>query len=587
MITKIAVENVKGFGSPAQVLNVQLIPGKPNIVVAPNGFGKSSISKAFDCLTSQGIVLNDTDFHNNKKDAIPSLLVEHEGVSYVTDSIRNEVFTHFQCFCINSPLKPDSVTRNIRHSFINTKDYLGIEPVVILKNTPISKSLSYSPSAYKTDFRGNGKILPNINSELQSIVIFPYAEMEAFGGARKWAKVQKVWDYLKAQTGSVEAISASVDDSLFSELDALPEYVKIAECICHYLPCNSKLDVFLRFWILYKLYNSNKKIFKQTVERNRFNRFVDNLNTSIQGLDTTWVGIRAVEEGRQLVIRFPKAGNISYGQRDSLYLFASLERIKTEIDYNRPVILIVDELFDYLDPVNMTIIQYFFSEFIKSCKKKVEIYPVILTHLSPEYYHNYSFTQMNVQYLGFAEGVPDTATKRLLKARGNSAEESVIYSVVSKYLLHYHNDVQINAEEKFVSLGLRKNWGKGYGFWEYLVEECNKYFTDQEYDYYAISTAVRVRVEKLVYDRLSNEEDRQLFLGTNGTMKKFAEMAKKGIDIPDVYSLLGIIYNDAEHLPSKADTDKPIIYRLNNPTIKHIIHTIFNEDNPITIEHLK
>lgn len=587
MITKIAIENVKGFGTPAQELNFQLVPGKPNIVVAPNGFGKSSMSKAFDCLTPKGIVLNDTDFHDNNKNAIPSLLVEHDGVPYVTDSSRNEVFTHFQCFCINSPLKSDSVTRNIKHSYINTKDYLSIEPVVVIKNTPISKSLSYSPAAYKNAFKGNGKILPNINSELQGIVNFPFAEMDAFGGARKWSKVQKVWDYLNAQRGSVEAIIASVDDSLFSELDVMPEYIKIAECIFHSMQCRTKLDLYLRFWILYNLYNADKRLFKQAVERNRFNRFVDNLNTSIQSLDTTWVGVTAIEEGRKLVIRFPKAGNISYGQRDSLYLFASLERIKTDIDFKRPVILIVDELFDYLDPVNMTIIQYFFSEFIKSCKKKVEIYPVILTHLSPEYYHNYSFMQMNVQYLGFTEGVPDTATKRLLKARGNSADESAIYGVVSKYLLHYHYDIQINAEETFLSLGLRKNWGKGYGFWIYLVEECNKYFANKEYDYYAISTAVRVRVEKLVYDSLPNDADKQLFLGTNGTMKKFTVMANKGIDIPDVYSLLGIIYNDAEHLPLKTDSDKPIIYRLNNPTIKHIIHKVFNEDYPITIDHLR
>lgn len=585
MITKISIENVKGFGSPAQELNIKLVPGKPNIVVAPNGYGKSSLSKAFDCLCYNGIVLGDTDFHANNTNAQPSLTVEYDDAVYVTDKNRNEVYSHFQCFCINSPLKPKSVTKRIAGQFNQTKDFLEIEEVVLQRNLPIVKTLSYSSSEYKAAFDGNGKILPNINPDLFRIVEFPYSEMEAFGGVRKWSKVQKVWDYLKTIPGSVETIAASIDDNVFSELDALPEYQAITECISRYMHCVTKLDVFLRFWILNKLYFTDKKTFKQAIERNRFNLFLDGLNSSIQALDTTWVELKAIEEGRQLVVRFPKAGSISYGQRDSLFLFASLERIKFELEFDKPVILIVDELFDYLDSVNMTIIQYFFSEFIKYCKKRVEIYPIILTHLSPEYYHNYTFTNMNVQYLGFSEGVSDTPTKRLLKARGNSVNDSPIYEDVSKYLLHYHTGT-ISSDSTFESMGLRKKWGKDHGFWEYLVDECNKYLTDQLYDYYAISTAVRVRVEKVVFDQLGSAEDKETFLDRkNGTMNKFHFASEKGIEIPDIYSLLGIIYNDAEHLPAKADADKPIIYRLKNPIIKHMIHKVFNMDTPITLNH--
>ena len=102
MITKITIENVKGFGSPAHELKVQLVPGRPNIVVAPNGFGKSSLSRAFDCLRPEGIILQETDFHGNNNAALPSLMVEHDGVSYVTNQALNDVYSHFQCFCINS-----------------------------------------------------------------------------------------------------------------------------------------------------------------------------------------------------------------------------------------------------------------------------------------------------------------------------------------------------------------------------------------------------------------------------------------------------------------------------------------------------
>lgn len=586
MITKISIENIKGFGSPAQDLNVQLYPGKPNILVAPNGFGKSTISRAFDCLSADGLSLEETDIHKGDKSLLPRLKVVLDGQDYVTDHTKNEVYAHFQCFCINSPLKPTSVTKRIGGVRNYTVNSLDIEEVVLLKNTPIVKSLSYSSSDYKNTFGTNGKLLPNINGDLCRITRFPNAEFDSFVGVKNDRKVQKITDHLNSINATVEAINAMVNDQTFIELTAMPEYQKIVEFISNTFGCTGLMDVFLRFWILKRLYYSDRKQFKQAVERNKFEAFMVHLNESFSALDTTWVGIQAVEENRNLIVRFPKAGNISYGQRDSLYLFASFERIKFEMDGSRPIILVVDELFDYLDMVNMTIIQYFFSEFIAICKRRVDIYPIIMTHLSPEYYHNYTFSKMNVQYLGDSSGISNTPTKALLKARGVDETTSTLYGDVSKYLLHYHTGT-INREADFLALGLRKKWGSGYGFYEYLIEECNKYFAGQPFDYYAITTAVRVRVEKVVHDSLQTDEDKTVFLDTNGTKKKFAEAVNRGVEIPDVFSLLGIIYNDAEHLPQNNDADKTIIYRLSNPMIKHMIHELFNFSTPVTLDYLK
>lgn len=586
MITKISIENIKGFGSPAQEFNVQLYPGKPNIIVAPNGYGKSTISRAFDCLSEKGLTLEETDRHKGNNSLLPSLKVILDGQEYVTNHNKNEVYAHFQCFCINSPLKPTSVTKRIGGIRNYTVNSLDIEEVVLMKNTPILKSLSYSSSEYKNAFGSNGKLLPNINGDLYRITRFPNAEFDSFVGVKNDRKVQKIIGYLNSVNDTVEAINAMVNDQTFSELTALSEYQTIIKFIAETFGCTCLMDVFLRFWILKKLYYSDRKQFKQAVERNRFNAFLAHLNKSFNALDTTWVGIQAVEENRNLIVKFPKAGNISYGQRDSLYLFASFEKIKFDMDGSRPVILVVDELFDYLDMVNMTIIQYFFSEFIALSKKKVDIYPIIMTHLSPEYYHNYTFSKMNVQYLGDSSGISNTPTKALLKARGVDETSSILYNDVSKYLLHYHTST-INREADFLAFGLRKKWGSGYGFYEYLIEECNNYFTSQPFDYYAITTAVRVRVEKMVHDSLQTSDDKTIFLDAKGTKKKFAEAINRGVEIPDVFSLLGIIYNDAEHLPQNNDADKIIIYRLNNPMIRHMIHELFDNLTPITLDYLK
>ncbi|MFH0759445.1 MAG: hypothetical protein V2B15_19315 [Bacteroidota bacterium] len=47
-IKSIEVTNVKGISN--KLLKLDLEPNKPNILVAPNGFGKSSIGIAFDSL---------------------------------------------------------------------------------------------------------------------------------------------------------------------------------------------------------------------------------------------------------------------------------------------------------------------------------------------------------------------------------------------------------------------------------------------------------------------------------------------------------------------------------------------------------
>ncbi|WP_420553917.1 hypothetical protein [Neptuniibacter marinus] len=44
-IKKLIIENIKGFSSQSFELNI--IPNKPSLLVAPNGFGKSSLAAAF------------------------------------------------------------------------------------------------------------------------------------------------------------------------------------------------------------------------------------------------------------------------------------------------------------------------------------------------------------------------------------------------------------------------------------------------------------------------------------------------------------------------------------------------------------
>jgi len=55
-IWSIELTNVKGIGN--HTFQLDLIPNKPNILVAPNGFGKSSFGIAFDSLRRNKIELD-------------------------------------------------------------------------------------------------------------------------------------------------------------------------------------------------------------------------------------------------------------------------------------------------------------------------------------------------------------------------------------------------------------------------------------------------------------------------------------------------------------------------------------------------
>lgn len=47
MITQFKITNIKGFGDTDNTLDVELDSSRINIVVAPNGFGKTSLTTAF------------------------------------------------------------------------------------------------------------------------------------------------------------------------------------------------------------------------------------------------------------------------------------------------------------------------------------------------------------------------------------------------------------------------------------------------------------------------------------------------------------------------------------------------------------
>ena len=152
--------------------------------------------------------------------------------------------------------------------------------------------------------------------------------------------------------------------------------------------------------------------------------------------------------------------------------------------------------------------------------------------------------------------------------------------------MHY-NEGEINKREQFKQLRLAETWGEGTTFLEHLINEMNKYLRkDVDYDPYSVCIALRIKIEKIVYEKLPTEEEKEKFIQTHKTKAKL-EFAENILgELPDIYFILGIIYNEAGHLKDE-NSEKPIVYRLNNIIIQKMIGEIFEyEGEDLTIDSI-
>lgn len=119
----------------------------------------------------------------------------------------------------------------------------------------------------------------------------------------------------------------------------------------------------------------------------------ESVDERLADFNTTGRTIRTHEDRGKLVVRFDRANSMSNGERDILSFVASIT--VAEYYFKKTVgILVIDEIFDYLDGSNMLAVQYYLSELIKRCKISGKVlYPLVFTHLDPAVFSNYYFNK--------------------------------------------------------------------------------------------------------------------------------------------------------------------------------------------------
>jgi hypothetical protein len=569
----IAIENIKGIKK--KWFNLDILPNKPSILVAPNGFGKSSLAAAFNLLQTDRLVIDGYSLHEYDNKNRPKLFIKYEKpdntiIELEANDLVNTIKEHFDYFVINSQV-------GAKGTGVNYGSEMTINPVTLVDEVPGKMKFNYSLKTQKKRFGSNSKVLPNITSLLANLILIRRVseEISILENALKNQIQQKIDEFIKElnrQVGTSQDLIKWIETNKVEHLGKVDYLNNLAQIIQQFNCFDSIAENFLASIQLINLYSENKSNFKDACRYKVYEFEKQNYKEILKSFNASWKEVILKESRGQLIVEFPEFYSISNGERDTLSFVSLLEKARRNLRKNSNI-LVIDEIFDYLDDANLIAVQYYITEMIEEYRLMGRrIYPLILTHLDPNYFRNFTFSKQKIYYLYDWKLKVNQSLIDLLCKR----DESSIRDDVSRYLFHFHPSC-INKRLEFRKLTLKETWGEGQNFDDFINKEMKKYLNrETEYDPFAICCAIRKRVEKLVYEKIQDISKKEDFINIHTTLKKLDFAEKTGLIIPEIYYLLGIIYNDGLHWQHGQDNVSQVAYRLENWTIRHLIKVIFS-----------
>ena len=582
-ITSIQIKNIKGIENKS--FKLDLPPNKPNILVAPNGFGKSSFAIGFDSLKSSKIELDDKHYYLNQPSNRPEIILTlTTGQTLRANDTQNTIADFFDVFVINNQTEPKSVVQTFDRRTI-AKTTLDILPTTLIKTIPEKISFEYNSTTLKATFGANGnKLLKNISNlfncgelfvRLENDIDFSRFDLKSYSNI-----LSPAYSAINEQNGTAYFLKNWIQENILPLFQTLDEYKKLAELITSFgfNEISDEIDAYLTAWQIFTVKKSMSSNFKKACkylnylnEKADYTKTIESFNPVKDRFD-----IKPKVEGNSLIVKWPKAHEISNGQRDILTFITLLLKSKKSLK-KKDCILIIDEIFDYMDDANLITFQYFISTFIDEIKKqKRRIFPILLTHLDPLFFNHFCFndTKIKVSYL---KEPNIKSNKELLKIIYNRENPS-IKNEVDAYYFHYHPTINgVDLTNEFRALKLNVDWAKPDNFFKKINREIRRFLIEEGevIDPIAICFGVRIKIEELIYCQISDPINKQKFIDEHGTKNKFYFAQAIGIQIPETFFLLGIIYNTSLHLAEGNDISIPLGLKLENLTIKQMIKNIF------------
>jgi len=574
MIRSITIENVRGI--KGHTFSLDIVPNKPSLLVAPNGFGKSSLAAAFAALGSKRMDLPKEQCHLGDESLAPKLtLTIKQGGQTTTltaDGSSNTIADAFDVYVVTSRLRAKATKHNMG-KFTTATASLEISELVLVKTIPPKTQHAYDVKTMRGRFGSSGKAFRNLDGALRSSalangLIDLCGLMDKVEGVRIQNDIGAMTALLQAQAGTGDEIRTWANGALAPRLEAIGAIKALADLLTSAAdPGQSRIDALLSGLQVALIYLEDKKAFKGACKYFSYINEKESFEDIIKAFGATWKKIRPVEHKGSLVVSFPPAMHISNGQRDSLCFAAELRKIERSIT-SRDTILVIDEVFDYLDDANLVAVQYYITRLIKKVREMHRnVYPLILTHLNPYYFRNFTFSNQKIYFLKESKPTINKDFRALITNR----EDPSIKNEVGHHYLHYAPS-SIDIKAQFQALGLRVAWGESIAFQAHVEAEWTKYVKELDnYDPFAVCCFVRVRIERIVYEAIQDPDRKVEFLNTFLTRKKLDFAVANGVDVDDTLYLLGIIYNEGMHIHDNVDDSSPIVSKLENRTIRHML----------------
>lgn len=592
MIKGITVENVKGIVH--QDIKLNALPNTVTYVVAPNGTGKSSLATAFNRLGKNGIRLDDSELRDGRQSNFPSLSIALvDGETLWADSTHNDLYGKIGVSVINSGLfAKQSIKQFGGHS--TARADIAVPEVQLAKKKPMRVEVRYS-------IRDIRKAFPAaVSGHLTNY-------KEDFSTASFVSALAGCQECFRPTTGGMYArmVDALLDDAASTEWSiwssSAPdgfEKVKPLKAMVEKLPFLSRRGAskgtYLDALQLNRFCCDHKKDVVATakwLDYKELKAFADEL---VSAIDTTGAGIRTHERKGVLLVDFPVASRMSNGERDVMQFAMQLVRVGSELSRCDRSMLIVDEVLDYLDDANLMVAHYYIGKMLDNFKGAgKELYVLLLTHLDPRSLSSHRMPCKHVAYFG-REGEGDRGSisgpmRKLLVDRVTcQRDRRKVYEEVSSLYLHFCGPETSSSSDTVAyvkSKGFEGEAASIEGFRAASLESLLSYLGEGEYDAARTCCALRVMIEEWAYDRLPEEFKAGFFEIKKGTEPRLAYAEGRGVEVPDIFHMLGELYNDCLHLSGESSQEVLTYRKLENKVIRSMIAEaatlcgVWNEDN--------
>lgn len=579
-IKTVHIKNVRGLGD--HKVELSMIPNKPSVLVAPNGSGKSSFAFAFQWLNHLRMKLNKEDAYMGNENNKPSMIIETSDpdLTLIADENSNDIIKQLGVFVINSSLT--AVSPGVASGgYAMGKSYLSVPEVVMIDGVPANTqvvddfenvySLADAPVGY----------YPVINNLLSNNKFMASLEVEYLKCTKR--PMTQLTDFIersKAYIGTIDERHNKIETDDYNRLITISAVAYAVERFRLKAPGDSNVKLLLRAIRLVTLYYRKKDEFEARKTYAEYKEQEQACRELFAVLKQTWNGVAPHKVGDKVSLKIGDAKRISNGERDIMVFLANLYKAKSKL-IKENNILIIDEVFDYMDDANLMAAQFYITRLIKELHEEGKnIFPIILSHLNPDYYNqHYSFKDLKVYYLcplphpHASDNMIKLLRKRkeLLRAAGPGAEEDI-----SKYMLHFHKDYSKNMSGNIGDCP--PQWADINAFKQYCNGHLDAYLQNGAYDALAVCVALREIIESRVYSQLQTEEQKDNFLSNRGTSHKLEYAEEQGVDIPEIYYLLGNIYNDPMHVDNKSNKliTQTLYSRLENKAIREMINNVKN-----------